>query len=127
MGFDWRLCIIFVIAFLSQEATLSAMVLIFGMATTSNTDLMGIAADPEILRAIGDGLHTTLAQSGLHPAGALAFVFAIFFSLPCFSTLGMIYAETHSSRWTLGALAYYFVVSITMGMLAYRAGLLLFA
>ncbi|MEA2085077.1 MAG: hypothetical protein U9O82_12745 [Thermodesulfobacteriota bacterium] len=67
-----------------------------------------------------------LAATGVSAASALAFVFAVFFSLPCFATLGMIYAETRSLKWTCGTLLYYFIMSITMGVLAYQAGLLIF-
>ena len=127
MGFDWRLSIAFVIAFLSKEATLASMAIIFGAASSANTDVMGMASDAGVMEIVHNSFRTTLADSGLHPASILAFVYAIFFSLPCFSTLGVIYSETRSVKWTAGSLAYYLSVSILMGMLAYRIGLLIFA
>ncbi|MEA2085078.1 MAG: nucleoside recognition domain-containing protein [Thermodesulfobacteriota bacterium] len=45
MGWDWRLCISFLVAFASKEATLGAMAIIFGAATSESTDLIGIVMD----------------------------------------------------------------------------------
>jgi ferrous iron transport protein B len=66
-----------------------------------------------------------LSQS-VSPAGALAFIFAFFFSIPCIGTVGAVYSETKSWRWTLGSCLYYTVSSLFFGMLAYRIGLLIF-
>jgi ferrous iron transport protein B len=126
MGWDWRLCISFLIAFASKEATLGAMAIIFGAATSESTDLIGFVMDKELWTVVQGDFGSFLAATGVSAASALAFVFAIFFSLPCFATLGMIYAETRSLKWTCGTLLYYFAMSITMGILAYQAGLLLF-
>jgi ferrous iron transport protein B len=73
--------------------------------------------------------HTAIAtaiQSSVSPASALAFVFAAFFSVPCLGTLGAIYSETRSWKWTLGATAYYTVAALLAGFLAYRVGLVIF-
>lgn len=126
MGFDWRLCIAFIVAFASKEATLGTMAVIFGAATTTGADLFNIIMDKELLSVVHNGLSSFLASSGVSQASALAFVFAIFFSLPCFATLGTIYAETRSVKWTTGTLLYYFAVSITMGAVAFQVGRVLF-
>jgi ferrous iron transport protein B len=68
----------------------------------------------------------TAIQASVSPASALAFVFAAFFSVPCLGTLGAIYSETRSWKWTLGATAYYTFAALFAGFLAYQVGLLIF-
>ena len=126
MGWDWRLCISYVAAIFSKEGTLGAMAVIFGATTSADTDLVGIAMDQNLWEFIkGGGLATYLAATGITPAGALAFVFAVFFSLPCAGTLAMIYAETRSLKWTCFTFFYYLFMSLLLGALAYQAGLLI--
>ena len=126
MGFDWRLCISFVVAFVSKEATLCAMAIIFGAATSESAGLMDLVLNKDIWAVVHGGFDRFLAQSGVSPASALGFVFAVFFSLPCVATLGMLYNETRSLKWTGGMLAYYFLASVTMGAMAYHIGLQIF-
>ena len=126
MGWDWRLCISYVVAVFSKEGTLGAMAVIFGATTSADTDFIGIAMDQNLWDFIkGDGLATYMASTGISPAGALAFVFAVFFSLPCFGTLAMIFAETRSLKWTSFTFFYYLFMSILMGVIAYQMGLLI--
>ncbi len=125
VGWDWRFCIIFIIAVFSKEATLGAMAVIF--SATVNTDLFGMAMDQDFQAYLRSGdFGSFLANTGLSKASALSFVFAVFFSLPCVATLAAIFAETRSLIITTGAFLYYFSVSIIMGGLAYLVGLMVF-
>lgn len=125
VGWDWRFCIAFIIAFFSKEATLGAMAVIFSASTAGDTDLIGIAMDEGLWEYIRSGdFGSFLATTGLTRASALSFIFAVFFSLPCFGTLAAIWAETKSIPVSLGALLYYFTMSIIMGGLAYLFGLI---
>ncbi|BBO85436.1 hypothetical protein DSCO28_60020 [Desulfosarcina ovata subsp. sediminis] len=127
VGWDWRFCITFLIAMFSKEATLGAMAVIFSATTAADTDLIGMAMDQDLLTYISSGdFGSFLAATGLSRASALAFVFAVFFSLPCFGTLAAIFTETRSALISLGAFLYYFTMSILMGGLAYLAGLIIF-
>ena len=107
--------------------SVSAMAVIFSATTAADTDLIGMAMDQDLWAFIrGGDFGSFLATTGLSEASALAFIFAVFFSLPCFGTLATIWAETRSVAWTVGSLLYYFIASIVMGGLAYLAGLLIF-
>ena len=126
MGMDWRLTLSFLVAFASKEATLGAMAIIFGAAASSGTDIAAIVMDKALWEIVYTDFRSLLGTTDISMASALGFVFAVFFSLPCFGTLGMIWAETRSVKWTAGTLAFYFALSVTMGTLAFRAGLMLF-
>jgi ferrous iron transport protein B len=128
MGLDWRLFISYLVAFTSKEATLGAMVVIFGAgaAASGATNVNTMAMDKALWGAVHGKFDAFLASTGISSASALAFVFAVTFSLPCLGTLAMIYAETRSLKWTGSALCYYFIISILMGAMAYQAGLLIF-
>lgn len=127
VGWDWRFCITFLIAIFSKEATLGAMAVIFSATTAADTDLIGMAMDQDLLAYISSGdFSSFLATIGLSRASALAFVYALFFSLPCFGTLAAIFSETRSILITCGAFLYYFTVSICMGGLAYLVGQVIF-
>jgi ferrous iron transport protein B len=126
MGLDWRLFITFLISFLSKEATLGVMAIIFGAAVSNTANVTLISMDKGIWAAVQGNFGAFLASTGITAPSALAFVFAVFFSLPCLGTLAMIYAETRSFKWTTGILCYYFFMSFLMGALAYQAGLLIF-
>jgi len=126
MGMDWRLLTTFLVAFSSKEATLGAMAVIYGAGSTSRTAIEGLYMDQGLMMNIQTQLGAFLTTAGISQASALAFLFAIFFSLPCLGTLAAIHAETGSYKWTMGALAYYFLTSVLMGAAAYQVGLLIF-
>ena len=126
MGMDWRLFVSYLVAFTSKEATLGAMVVIFGTAVTGKSNVISIAIEKKPWNVIHGDFGSFLQTAGISQASALAFVFAVFFSLPCYGTLGAIYAETRSYKWTIGILCYYLAGSLLMGILAYHIGLKLF-
>lgn len=126
MGMDWRLLISFLVAFASKEATLCTMAVIFGAATSARTSIEGMMLDRSLWSAVQDNFGSFLAGTDISEASALAFIFAVFFSLPCFGTLGVMYSETQSLKWTGGMLIYYFFASIVMGTISYHVGLLIF-
>jgi ferrous iron transport protein B len=126
MGMDWRLFVSYLVAFTSKEATLGAMAVIFGTAVTGKTNVISIAIENKPWDVIHGDFGSFLGSAGISEASALAFVFAVFFSLPCYGTLGAVHAETRSYKWTLGILCYYFAGSVLMGILAYRIGLMVF-
>lgn len=127
MGMDWRLLLTFLVAFSSKEATLGAMAVIYGAGSSSRTAIEGLYLDQGLMASVQTQLGAFLSTAGISQASALAFLFAIFFSLPCLGTLAAIQAETGSYKWTLGALTYYFLTSLIMGAVAYRVGLLIFS
>jgi ferrous iron transport protein B len=124
MGLDWRLMVALLASMVSKEAALATLGVLYGLSSgAGTTSLTGLLAGAEAVE------HTAIAaavQSSISPASALAFVFAAFFSVPCLGTLGAIYSETRSWKWTLGATAYYTATALLAGFLAYRVGLAIF-
>jgi ferrous iron transport protein B len=124
MGLDWRLMVALIASMASKEAALATLGVLYGLSSGAGTSsLTGLIMGAEAVE------HTAIAtaiQSSVSPASALAFVFAAFFSVPCLGTLGAIYSETRSWKWTLGATAYYTVAALLAGFLAYRVGLVIF-
>jgi len=126
MGMDWKLLTCLCVAFFSKEAALAAMGVIYGIHA-SDGSLMSV-----VMESIAQGHlagHTQLADFlavSISRPSALAFVFAILFSIPCYSTVGVIYFETKSMKWTLGSVVYYSSLSFLWGVFAYHVGLLLF-
>jgi ferrous iron transport protein B len=121
MGFDWRLMVCLIAAMAAKEAALAAIAIIYGVGqkVSSLTALMVTAGTYE-REALGSILMQTIS-----PAAALAFLFALTFSIPCLATIGALYSETRSLKWTAGASAYYTLSSLVAGILAYHAGLLI--
>jgi ferrous iron transport protein B len=122
MGFDWRLMVALIAATVSKEAALATIAIIYGVGQKVSS-LTAVVVTPEIYEpgALGSILMQTIS-----PAAALAFLFAITFSIPCMATIGVLYSETRSLKWTAGASVYYTVTSLVAGILAYHAGLLIF-
>ncbi len=125
MGMDWRLLTCLIVAFFSKEAALSAMAVIYGLDMADGS-LMGVMMDniaqghPVSKAALGNFLAGAISRPS-----ALAFIFAMLFSVPCFATVGVIYFETKSLKWTLGSVVYYTLLSVVWGIIAYNIGLLI--
>ena len=122
MGFDWRLMVALIAATASKEAALATIAIIYGVGqkVSSLTALMVTTGIYE-REALGSILMQTIS-----PAAALAFLFAITFSIPCMATIAVLYSETRSLKWPAGASVYYTLSSLVAGILAYHAGLLIF-
>jgi ferrous iron transport protein B len=123
LGMDWRLMVALLASMASKEAALATLGVLYGLSSGVGTSsLTGLILGAEAIE------HTAIAtaiQASVSPASALAFVYAAFFSVPCLGTLGAIYSETKSWKWTLGATAYYTFAALLAGFLAYRVGLLI--
>ena len=100
------------------------MVVIFGASVTEKSNVISMALEKKPWDVVHGDFGSFLATAGISEASALAFIFAVFFSLPCYGTLGAVFAETRSYKWTIGILGYYLAGSLLMGMLAYRIGLM---
>ena len=127
MGMDWRLLISLMTAAISKEAALAALAVIYGIAPGAGTSITGLMMDVMAGRA-GDGAALGLqVLEAVSPASALAFIFAVFFSIPCIAAVGVVYSETRSLKWTFGIASYYTLMSIIAGIIAYNIGLLIFS
>jgi ferrous iron transport protein B len=125
-GMDWKLLTCLLVASISKEAALISMAVIYGVQV-SDGSLVGwmISDSGNTSQITKEVLETTLFDAVSRPS-ALAFIFAVLFSMPCFATLGAIYYETKSLKWTIGSLLYYTMLSFLWALLAYRVGQVLF-
>lgn len=126
MGMDWKLLTCLFVAFFSKEAALISMAVIYGIQIADGS-LVGL-----LMNNISSGRHvgnhelSMMLVDTISQPSALAFIFAILFSIPCFSTIGVIFSETKSLKWTVGSTAYYTLLSFLWGVAAYHTGLLFF-
>jgi ferrous iron transport protein B len=121
MGFDWRLMVALIVATASKEASFAAIAVIYGIGQKV-TSVTGAIVTTGIYEQ--EALGSILMQT-ISPAAALAFIFALSFSIPCMGTIGALYSETRSLKWTTGVSVYYTLSSLVAGILAYHAGLLI--
>jgi len=126
MGFDWRLMVALIAATVSKESALAAIAIIYGVGQKFSS-LTGLAVGTMVTPGCyeREALGSILMQT-ISPAAAFAFLFVITFSIPCLATIGVLYSETRSLKWTAGASIYYTLSSLIAGILAYHAGLLFF-
>jgi ferrous iron transport protein B len=124
LGMDWRLLVALIASMVSKEAALATLGVLYGVSSGAGTSsLTGLVMGAE---AVEQSAIAGIIQSSVSPASALSFIFAAFFSVPCLGTIGAIYSESKSWKWTLGATVYYTFTALLAGFLAYRIGLLIF-
>lgn len=124
MGMDWKLLTCLFVAFFSKEAALIAIAVLYGIQIEEGA-LTGLMMDNIFPEVGNDAVGRFLAGNVSRPS-ALAFIFALLFSIPCYATVGAIYYETKSLKWTIGSAIYYTTLSLVWGIAAYHVGLLFF-
>lgn len=125
MGWDWRLFTSWLTAGVTKGTALSTMAVLYGISAPEGTSIMGMMVD--IIAGGGEYIGLGAAIRGaVSQASALAFVFAVYFSVPCLASVGVVYSETGSLKWTLGTAAYYTGMSLIAGIIAYQVGMLIF-
>ena len=124
MGCDWKLMAALIVAIMAKESALPAIAIVYGagQGLSSITGLASVTPGGELKHEV---LASILMQA-ISPESALAFLFALTFSIPCSATIAVLYTETRSLKWTAGASAYYTFSSLVAGILAYQAALLIF-
>ncbi len=126
VGMDWKLLTCLFVASLSKEAALISMAVIFGVQVADGALTSFIVnSSGSIAFEHKELLENTLLDVISKPS-ALAFIFAVLFSMPCFATLGAIYYETKSLKWTIGSLAYYTLLSFSWAFIIYHISLSIF-
>ena len=113
LGFDWRGAVALFFGFIAKEIVVGSFAIIFGLGEKSEIE--------EIQKIIrNEGVFT--------PLTGLAFMAFTLIYIPCIATVGAIYRETNSWKWTLFSIIYglilaYFTSWIIIGighMLGYR-------
>ncbi len=121
MGMDWRLMVALIASVASKEASLAVLAVVYGLGGDASSVNMLMLQQASVGQDFGG-----ILLASISPATALAFVFAMFFSIPCIGTLGTLYAETDSLKWTVIAACYYTATSLLAGIFAYQMGVLIF-
>lgn len=117
--FEFSLILLASIA--SKEASLAVLAVLYGVGGEASSVNSLMMQQGVMSQNLGEAL-----LADVSPETALAFVFALFFSIPCIGTLGTLYAENKSLKWTLIGAGYYTISSFLMGILAYQVGRLIF-
>ena len=112
MGLDWRFTGALLFSFIAKENTLTALSIF--LLTGNQDQIYFTVHGPE-----KDMVIEAVKQS-ITPAGALAFMVASNFFIPCVGTVGLLNAETKSLKWTLGIVAVLFAVAFTLATLTYQ-------
>ena len=121
-GMSWELFIAFLSSAVGKEASLGVIAALFSQhgaaGSVFNITLLG---ENVAINNIGASL-----QAAITTPQALAFMFAFFFNIPCFMTIAVTVGETHSTKWTLRIVFYYFFTALLMSGIVYRVSLLFF-
>lgn len=125
MGMDWLLFTSWITAAITKETALSTMAVLYGITAPEGTSIMSMMLD--VMRGGSEHIGLGAAVHGaVSKASALAFVFAVYFSIPCIAAVGVVYSETGSLKWTFGTALYYTLASFVYGVIAFNIGLLIF-
>ncbi len=91
LGFDWRGAVGLFFGFIAKEIVVGSFAVIFGL---------GEEAEME-------SIQQTIANQGIFtPVTGLAFMAFTLLYIPCIATIGVIYRETNSWKWTIFSVAY---------------------
>ncbi len=102
LGFDWRVVVALVFGFLAKEVVVGALGVLYGAEE-------------------GEGLEENI-QGGLTASSALGLMSFVLIYTPCVATLGVIWKETRSVRWTLFSIVYSLIVAYVVAFVIYTVG-----
>jgi ferrous iron transport protein B len=105
LGLDWRMLVALLTSVVAKENTLATLSVLYQIGES------------------GGSLSETLSHA-VTPAAGLAFLAMQLTFIPCVATLAAIRQETHSWKWTFFSVGLMLAVSLTVGTLVYRIGLL---
>ncbi len=105
LGLDWRMLVALLTSVVARENTLATLSVLYPT---------GLG---------GGGLNIALAHA-ITPAAAMAFLVMQMTFIPCVATMATIKQETRSLKWTFFNVVLMLVVSLGIGLLVYRVGLL---
>jgi ferrous iron transport protein B len=109
LGFDWRIVVALIFGFVAKELVAGTLGVLLGGGTEA-TSLVDKLTDP---------------SSGLNPASAAGLMAFTLLYTPCLATIGAIWKETGSVRWTAFSIVYGLALAWLVAFLIYRAGLAL--
>ncbi|MDR1421163.1 MAG: ferrous iron transport protein B [Treponema sp.] len=112
-GLGWQTFMAFVAAVVAKEAVLGVLNALY----TGSISLFASAVVNE--GTVAANLGDVLAASISKPE-ALAFIFAVTFTVPCVMAVASTYSENHSLKWTLKIAVYYVVTALLLSFVIYH-------
>jgi len=102
LGFSWRETVSLIPGFLAKESVVSTLSVLY----------LPYSED------IGDAMR----QTGMTPLTAFVFMMFTLLYIPCIATLGVIWRESNSTRFTTLALFVYFAIAYIVSFIALKIG-----
>jgi len=109
LGFDWRIVVALLFGFVAKELVAGTLGVLYG----------GVEGGGSLVKGLTD------PSSGLNGASAAGLMAFTLLYTPCLATVGAIWKETGSLRWTAFSIAYGMALAWIMAFLIFRAGLAL--
>ncbi|MCK4970000.1 MAG: ferrous iron transport protein B, partial [Thermoplasmata archaeon] len=109
LGFDWRIVVALLFGFVAKELVAGTLGVLYGGGEGGGSLVKGLT-DP---------------SSGLNAASAAGLMAFTLLYTPCLATVGVLWKETGSIRWTAFSVMYSLVLAWLVAFLIYRAGLAL--
>jgi len=103
IGLDWLFMLALLSSFVAKEITVGTLAVLFSVSASDQQAIM---------QAI---------QNAISPAGALAFVVASHFYIPCLGSMAVLKSELGSWKKTLSLLAGMFILAFTLAFITYHA------
>jgi ferrous iron transport protein B len=118
-GLGWQLFMAFIAAAFAKEAVLGVLnALYMGGGGVFESSFSKSTATAE-------GFGSVMAEAISKPE-ALAFIFAVSFTVPCVMAMASTYSENHSLKWTLRIAGYYVATALVLSLVIFRVSSLFF-
>jgi ferrous iron transport protein B len=118
-GLGWQLFIAFISAAFAKEAVLGVLNALYmgsgGIFESSFSKSTETAAN-----------FGAVISEAISKPEALAFIFAVSFTVPCLVAMASTYTENHSLKWTLRIVGYYVGTALLLSLIVFRVSSLFF-
>jgi ferrous iron transport protein B len=118
-GLSWQLFMAFIAASFAKEAVLGVLnALYMGSGGVFESSF---SKSTETLANFD-----TIISEAISKPEALAFIFAVSFTVPCMMAMAATYTENHSLKWTLKIAGYYVAVALLLSLVIFHVSSLFF-
>jgi ferrous iron transport protein B len=118
-GLGWQLFIAFISAAFAKEAVLGVLnALYMGSGGVFESSFSKSTETAENFGAV--------ITEAISKPEALAFIFAVSFTVPCVMAMASTYSENHSLKWTLRIAGYYVATALLLSLVVFRVSSLFF-
>ncbi|MCR4934292.1 MAG: ferrous iron transporter B [Lachnospiraceae bacterium] len=114
-GMGWRTFMAFLSAAFAKEAVLGTLNAVFA----GQSDVASVAFNASTTGVDASALSQIMSET-ISRSEALAFMFAITFSVPCLMALSTTYKESHSFKWTAKTAGFYMGSALILSCIVYH-------